>query len=256
MGDFIQNTILPAFMKFVNTRGVRAIKDGMMFTMPLIIVGAVYLLLFQLPIEAAADFVSSLGDGAVVSYLSHGYTSTFQIIAMVCAVGVGYTWAKNDGWEPLSAGVIALALFLILIPDYIGATVNASGSVAVQDTATAAEGAQNADFATVGEYASSGISNELGEAASKAASDAFTQITTEDEEKRAIEASEFVTEAVTTAAKSMKAPAGNQELFDSAAQQAAEAAAKVVSDAMGPGGSNDAAQAAEDAAAAAAAAWS
>ena len=130
-------------MRFVNTRGVRAIKDGMMFTMPLIIVGAVYLLLFQLPIEAAANFVASLGNGAVVNYLSHGYTSTFQIIAMVCAVGVGYTWAKNDGWEPLSAGVISLAAFLILIPDYVG-TIVAAGedgamAAAAADSITAAK---------------------------------------------------------------------------------------------------------------------
>ena len=141
MGDFIQNTILPAFMKFVNTRGVRAIKDGMMFTMPLIIVGAVYLLLFQLPIEAAANFITSLG---IVPFLSHGYTSTFQIIAMVCAVGVGYTWAKNEGWEPLSAGVISLAVFLILIPDYIGAvvtTADGAATISAVDSATAVEAA-------------------------------------------------------------------------------------------------------------------
>ena len=119
MGDFLQNKVLPLFMRFVNTRGVRAIKDGMMFTMPLIIVGAVYLLLFQLPIEAAASFVTNLGSGLVQNALSHGYTSTFQIIAPVAAVGVGYTWAKNEGWEPLSAGIISLAAFLILIPDYL-----------------------------------------------------------------------------------------------------------------------------------------
>ncbi|MBO7674626.1 MAG: PTS sugar transporter subunit IIC [Atopobiaceae bacterium] len=132
MGDFIQSTILPAFMKFVNTRGVRAIKDGMMFSMPLIIVGAVYLLLFQLPIESAANFVTSLG---IVPYLSHGYTSTFQMTALITAIGVGYTWAKNEGHEPLSAGVISIAVFLILIPDYVageyfdaeGAAVTVSG---------------------------------------------------------------------------------------------------------------------------------
>ncbi|MEE1157896.1 MAG: PTS transporter subunit EIIC, partial [Atopobiaceae bacterium] len=113
----------------------------MMFTMPLIIVGAVYLLLFQLPIESAANFITSLG---IVPFLSHGYTSTFQIIAMVCAIGVGYTWAKNEGWEPLSAGVISLAVFLILIPDYVGAvisTVDGVTTVSAADTITAAEAA-------------------------------------------------------------------------------------------------------------------
>lgn len=116
-------------MKFVNTRGVRAIKDGMMFSMPLIIVGAVYLLLFQLPIESAANFVTSLG---IVPYLAQGYTSTFQMTALVTAIGVGYTWAKNEGWEPLSAGIIAMAAFLILIPSYIaGEYFDAEGGPAV-----------------------------------------------------------------------------------------------------------------------------
>ena len=128
MGDFIQSTILPAFMRFVNTRGVRAIKDGMMFSMPAIMVGAVFLLLFQLPIDAAQEFVASLG---VVPFLSHGYTSTFQVTALITAVGIGYTWAKNDGWEPLSAGIIAMCTFLILIPDTIaGEYFDAEGAAA------------------------------------------------------------------------------------------------------------------------------
>ncbi|MBP3892820.1 MAG: PTS sugar transporter subunit IIC [Atopobiaceae bacterium] len=118
MGEFLQSTIVPAFMRFVNTRGVRAIKDGMMFSMPAIMVGAVYLLLFQLPVESLANFVASTG---IVPFLSHGYTSTFAITAMITTVGIAYAWAKNDGWEPLSAGIISMMVFLILIPDYVPA---------------------------------------------------------------------------------------------------------------------------------------
>ena len=117
MQDFFQNKVLPAVMRFVNTRGVRAIKDGLVYPMPLIIVGAIFLLLFQLPIESAANFVESTG---VVPYLAHAYTSTFAIIGLIAALGVGYQWAKNEGWEPLSSGIIAIAVFLIFIPDYIG----------------------------------------------------------------------------------------------------------------------------------------
>jgi len=116
MQEFFQNTILPAVMKFVNTRGIRAIKDGLVYSMPLIIVGAVYLLLFQLPVESLANFVTSTG---AVPFLAHGYTSTFQITAVIAALGVAYQWAKNEGLEPFSAAIISLAVFLILIPDYI-----------------------------------------------------------------------------------------------------------------------------------------
>ncbi len=116
MQEFFQNTILPAVMKFVNTRGIRAVKDGLVYSMPLIIVGAVYLLLFQLPVEALAKFVEGLG---VVPYLSHGYTSSFAITGMIAALGVAYQWAKNEGLEPFSAAIISLSVFLIFIPDYI-----------------------------------------------------------------------------------------------------------------------------------------
>ncbi|MBR3234729.1 MAG: hypothetical protein IKG11_03840, partial [Atopobiaceae bacterium] len=98
MQEFYANTIMPAIMAFVNTKAIRAIKDGMVYSMSLIIVGAVFLLLFQLPVQALADMVTASG---AVPYLAHGYTSTFQITALITAIAIAYQWAKNDGWEPL-----------------------------------------------------------------------------------------------------------------------------------------------------------
>ena len=118
MQEFFGNTVLPAVMAFVNTKAIRAIKDGLVYSMPLIIVGAVYLLLFQLPIQALADAVTATG---LVPALKQGYTSTFQIVALIAALGIGYQWAKNDGWEPLSSGIIAIALFLIFVPSTVDA---------------------------------------------------------------------------------------------------------------------------------------
>ena len=67
MGDWFQANVLPKVMWFVNTKAIRAIKDGMVYSMPLIIVGAVFLLLFQLPVEALANAVNASG---MVPYLS------------------------------------------------------------------------------------------------------------------------------------------------------------------------------------------
>jgi len=128
MGEFFQNTILPKVMWFVNTKAIRAIKDGMVYSMPLIIVGAVFLLLFQLPVEALANAITASG---LVPYLAHGYTSTFQITALIAALGIAYQWAKNEGLEPISAGIISIAVFLILIPDYVVYTPEAGDPVQV-----------------------------------------------------------------------------------------------------------------------------
>ncbi len=132
MQEFFGNTVLPAVMWFVNTKPIRAIKDGLVYSMPLIIVGAVYLLLFQLPVQSLADMVTATG---FVPALRQGYTSSFQIVALIAALGIAYQWAKNDGYEPLSAGIIAIALFLIFIPstvsvDLLDAEGNAVTSVA------------------------------------------------------------------------------------------------------------------------------
>lgn len=116
MQEFFQNTILPAVMKFVNTKAIRAIKDGLVYSMPLIIVGAVFLLLFQLPVKSLAEMVERSG---AVPYLSHAYTSSFAITGMIASMGVAYQWAKNEGLEPFSAAIISVSVFLILIPDFI-----------------------------------------------------------------------------------------------------------------------------------------
>ena len=128
MQEFFQNQILPKVMWFVNTKAIRAIKDGMVYSMPLIIVGAVFLLLFQLPVEALANAITASG---LVPYLAHGYTSTFQITALIAALGIAYQWAKNEGLEPISAGIISIAVFLILIPDYVVYTPEAGDPVQV-----------------------------------------------------------------------------------------------------------------------------
>ena len=116
MQEWFQSKGMPAIMAFVNTKAIRAIKDGMVYSMPLIIIGAVFLLLFQLPIESLANMVTASG---AVPFLAHGYTSTFQITALITSMAIAYQWAKNDGWEPFSAAVIACGVFLILIPDVI-----------------------------------------------------------------------------------------------------------------------------------------
>ena len=61
MQEFFGNKVLPAVMWFVNTKPIRAVKDGLVYSMPLIIVGAVYLLLFQLPVQSLADMVTATG---------------------------------------------------------------------------------------------------------------------------------------------------------------------------------------------------
>ncbi|MCL2114526.1 MAG: PTS sugar transporter subunit IIC, partial [Streptococcaceae bacterium] len=61
MNKFINEKLLPLIMKFVNTKAVTALKNGMLYAMPFIIVGSIFLILANLPIPAVANWLSTNG---------------------------------------------------------------------------------------------------------------------------------------------------------------------------------------------------
>lgn len=112
-GQKLSEKLIPGVMKFVGLKPVVALKDGIMFTLPLTLVGSVFLLLAQIPVPAINDFIASVFGAGWTDPLWQAYGSTFKIIALVATMGIAYSYAKNEGHEPLSAGVIALVVFLI-----------------------------------------------------------------------------------------------------------------------------------------------
>ena len=123
---FMNEKLIPKIMWFVNLKAIVALKDGILFTMPLIIVGSVLLLITQFPWTGFTDFMASVfGEGWTVP-LSQAQNASFGIIAIVAAIGIAYTYVKNEGFEPLSAGVLSLVVFLIATPS---TAANADGAI-------------------------------------------------------------------------------------------------------------------------------
>lgn len=117
--DIINDKVLPIVLKFVNLKGVIALRDGMMFILPLTLVGSLFLLLCNIPIpEFNLWLVNILGENWKEPLLQ-AYGSTFAIIALISAVGIAYVYVKNEGYEPLGAGVISLVVFLITSNSYV-----------------------------------------------------------------------------------------------------------------------------------------
>ena len=57
MKEMFQEKVLPKVMDFVTSRPVSAVKDGMIATMSLTIIGSVFLLLGQLPYAPLANWI-------------------------------------------------------------------------------------------------------------------------------------------------------------------------------------------------------
>ena len=112
-GTTLNEKVLPVIMKFVNLKGVIALKDGILYTLPLTLIGSIFLLLAQLPYAPLNDWLAATLGAGWTDPLWKAFGATFNIIALVATMGIAYTYAKNEGHEPLSAGVIAFVVFVL-----------------------------------------------------------------------------------------------------------------------------------------------
>lgn len=118
IGNTLNEKVVPQIMKFVNTKGLQALKDGVLFTLPLNMVGSIFLLIAQFPSKTFTNFLISIFGENWTEPLFKVQDSTMNVIALVTVLAIAYTYAKNEGYEPLSAGIISLVVFFITTPSW------------------------------------------------------------------------------------------------------------------------------------------
>ncbi|MDR0300637.1 MAG: PTS sugar transporter subunit IIC [Streptococcaceae bacterium] len=113
MNDFINNKVLPPIMKVVNTRPMNALKNGMLYAMPFIIVGSIFLILANIPIPSVATYLADTGWSSI---FSQAFSMTFGVLAIWATIGIGYCYVQDAGMgdKALPAGLTALAAFWIV----------------------------------------------------------------------------------------------------------------------------------------------
>lgn len=116
MNQYLSEKVIPKIIKFINTKGVQSIKNGMVYSMPLLIIGSIFLILSNFPVQAVVDVLEQTG---IKEVMDQAYGATFNISAMIAVIGISYTYIKLEGQEPLSGAMIALATFLLLMPSHL-----------------------------------------------------------------------------------------------------------------------------------------
>ncbi|RDW21339.1 PTS system, cellobiose-specific IIC component [Oceanobacillus arenosus] len=99
-----------------NQRHLRALRDGILLTMPLIIIGSVFLILGNLPIGGYTDWLESIGLNSIFNKIVNG---SFGLMALVAAFGIAHSLAEDYEVDGVAAGVISLSSFIIVTPDLI-----------------------------------------------------------------------------------------------------------------------------------------
>lgn len=115
MTSFNSQKFITPIMKFVNMRGIIALKDGMLAILPLTVVGSLFLIIGQLPFQGLNQSIASIFGESWTEPFMQVYSGTFAIMGLISCFSIGYSYAKNSNVEPLPAGVLSLATFFILL---------------------------------------------------------------------------------------------------------------------------------------------
>ena len=108
MLEKLQNGLFKLSMKLDSIKPLVAVRDGIVLTTPLTIIGSVFLIIGNFPIESWTNFVAPY-----TGYLNAVVNVTFGVVGIVATIGIGYQLAKLLDIEPISNAVITLVTFLL-----------------------------------------------------------------------------------------------------------------------------------------------
>src|SRR5437879_7002014 len=107
--DWFERYLVPPLGALASSVYLQAVRDAfIIFTLPLIIAGSVFLIIANPPIPALAELVKNYS-----SYILVPFQLSFGLMALFLAFGVAYSLAQYRRTEPVQPGILAMVLFLV-----------------------------------------------------------------------------------------------------------------------------------------------
>lgn len=113
--SWIENKMLPPMAKLAEQKHLRAVRDGIISTMPLIMIGSFFVLLVNFPIPAWTEFIQPYVPSIMLPY-----RITVGLMALYASYGMGYSLAKSYELDGVSGGSLALGTFLMTMTPVMG----------------------------------------------------------------------------------------------------------------------------------------
>lgn len=108
--DWVERYLVPPLGFIASNVYLQAIRDAfVIFTLPLIIVGSLFLIVANPPIPALAHWLAPY-----MSMILVPYDLSFGLMGLILAFGVAYSLAQYRRTEAAQPGILAIVLFLIV----------------------------------------------------------------------------------------------------------------------------------------------
>jgi len=111
--SFIENHLAEPMAKLSEQRHLRAVRDGIISTLPIIIVGS-FFLIFAFPPVPADSFIGRFAAENIFTILLP-YRLTMFIFALYASFGIGHSLARSYDLDGLSGAQIAAVAFLMTL---------------------------------------------------------------------------------------------------------------------------------------------
>lgn len=125
---FMEKKVMPVAAKIGGQKHLQAVRDGIILTMPLLLVGSFFLVVGFLPIPGFSDFMANTFGDQWLTKLLYPVNATFDIMAIIVSFGVAYRLAEKYKVDPLAAGAVSVAAFFLATPYKILFTPEGSSS--------------------------------------------------------------------------------------------------------------------------------
>lgn len=86
MIQFLEKYVMPVAGKVAEQRHLQAIRDGIILTMPFLIIGSFFLIISALPIPGYNDFMAGLFGENWQRALGYPVSATFNIMALIAVL--------------------------------------------------------------------------------------------------------------------------------------------------------------------------
>lgn len=109
----LEKYLMPVAGKIANQKHVQAIRDGIIVTMPLTIIGSVFLIIGNFPISS---YTLWLAENGISEKLNYAVTATFGLMGIVACIGIAYRLSEKYNVDALTGAVLSLCSFILVTP--------------------------------------------------------------------------------------------------------------------------------------------
>ncbi len=112
----LEEKFLPIAAKIQQNRYLMSLRDGLVMSLPLMIVGSFTIIIAEMPVDAYQNMMLSVfGDNWKWFNWGVIFASTMGLVGMIASVGVSYALIKSYDKPALPGAVISLSGFFILL---------------------------------------------------------------------------------------------------------------------------------------------